>query len=433
MTTQISIQEANYVDPRAGNDKFYRVFVVGPTWLTQYGRNGTLGTFTKVIDAGSPAAAQSAASKKFAEKVKKGYNPVRSGEVNTVETIELDDLSLLDTLAQSLPLGDTHTIVTEPINPVTLTQPRRADLIDSVQLFLSTSDARATTTADFAPTMPTRPMLASVQPESVVTSAMADPNWVAQYKYDGDRVVIEVTNGEIRVLNRQGQEKTKNVGHSHLHPFTALYTGRWIFDGEVVGRTLVIFDLIFASDWVSTWVDEQTSFRDRYTALGLIATALDINFSTHAAPEAAVVLAPRAINTEEKFDFLTTAIKEQREGIILRHNDAPYESGRRSTTLIKHKLIKDADVIVTALHATKDSATLSVYGPNDQLIEVGAASTIGKGSVAVGDIWVVTFLYVTDPAHPRLFQPRLVNKRGDKSAAECLLSQFADAGTNKLV
>lgn len=243
-------------------------------------------------------------------------------------------------------------------------------------------------------------------------------------------MVIEVSNGEIRVLNRQGQEKTRNVGRDHLLPFTALHSGRWVFDGEVVGRTLVLFDIAAASDGNHVWVHEDTSFTQRYQVLSLLSAVLGIPHARPDVPEA-VVLAPVASTLEQKADFLATAIKDQREGIILRLSAGLYEPGRRSTTLIKHKFIKDADVIVTALHGTKQSATLSVYTADGDLVEVGAASTIGKGDVSIGDVWVVTFLYVINPEHPRMFQPRIVRRREDKAAADCSIEQFADAGTSK--
>lgn len=429
----VSIQEANYVDPRAGNDKFYRTFVIGSFWVTQYGRNGTLGTFTKVIEAANSPAAMKAADAKFLSKVKKGYNPVRSGEVSTSAPIELDDLSILDSLAQSLPMGATHTIVTAPVSAVELQQQVLNDLTPVVAGVLNDVPSRVTTPDDISPTLPMRPMLASIQPEASVVNALVDKSWVAQYKYDGDRVVVEITDGAIRVLNRQGLEKTKNVGHEHLVPFSALHSGRWVFDGEVVGRTLVIFDLAMATNGAVTWIDERIGFERRSHALGLITAVLSIPGSDSALGGAPVVLAPTATTRQEKMLFLDNAVSQQREGIILRHAQGPYEPGRRSTTLIKHKLIKDADVIVSSLHGTKDSATLSVYDAAGQLIEVGAASTIGKGDVVVGDVWVTTFLYVTDPAHPRMFQPRLVNRREDKQAAECTLDQFTHAGTSKIV
>ena len=79
----------------------------------------------------------------------------------------------------------------------------------------------------------------------------------------------------------------------------------------------------------------------------------------------------------------------------------------------------------------ESTATLSVHGLTGELIEIGAASTIGKGAVALGDVWVVTFLNVGNPEFPRLFQPRLVTRRDDKAAAECTIDQFAGAGANK--
>lgn len=430
----ISISEAGYIDPRAGNDKFYRVFVLGSSWVSQYGRNGTAGTFTKLVELATPEAAQKAADAKFAAKVKKGYNPVRAGQVDSSVDIDQGNLTLLDELAGTLPLGKSQTIVTEPVNPVDLGTQVAQPLTSAVREKIETRfrGTRATE-EDLRPTLPIRPMLASVQDQSAIDTAMLDRAWLAQFKYDGDRVVIEVSDGQIRVLNRQGQEKTRNVGAAHLRPFTALDEGRWVFDGEVVGRTLVLFDLIVASDGTSTWTRESDPFLRRYCVLELIAGVLGIMDAESAPADAPVVLAPVATDNETKLDYLTQAVRDQREGLILRHTDGPYESGRRSTTLVKHKLIKDADVIVTALHDTKQSATLSVHALDGSLLEVGSASTIGKGGVSVGDVWQVTFLYVTDPQYPRMVQPRLVLWRSDKDPAECSIEQFADAGTNKVI
>lgn len=436
MNTNISIQEATYVDPRAGNDKFFRTFAFGSSWVTQYGRNGTIGTFTKIVEAASPEAAQSAAGAKFASKVKKGYNPVRSGVVASAVPISASNLTFLDELAEILPIGTTQTIVSPPVDPVALTQPRAADVTQYIAPVLTIGfGTRMAEPSDINPSLPTRPMLASVQSPEAVSRMMGDPAWYVQYKYDGDRVVIEVVDGDIRVLNRQGEAKSKNVGTAHLQPFTALRTGRWIFDGEVVGRTLVLFDLLAATDHAISWVRAEDPFEQRYHALIAIAKTLGIH-SVEAAGnlvDPPVMLAPLAMATERKAEFLTKAISEQREGIILRHAQGTYEPGRRSNTLVKHKLVKDVDVVISSLHGSKQSATLSVHDEDGTLVEVGAASTIGKGAVNIGDVWVVTFLYVTNPEHPRLFQPRLVHRRDDKSAKECTIDQFANAGTDRKV
>lgn len=431
--SRVTINEAEYIDPRAGNDKFYRTFVFDSFWVSQYGRNGTLGTFTKVVDAGSSEAAEKAANAKFTAKVKKGYNPTRSGQVSVSTIIDANDLSTLDDLAGQLVKGQSTTIVTEPVEICALVDQPVPSAMTEVVAALTQCPSRESTTHDLAPDLPVRPMLASVQSAQTIADAMVDPQWLAQFKYDGDRVVIEVVDAQIKVLNRQGQAKTKNVGRAHVEPFTALHTGRWVFDGEVVGRTLVLFDLATATDGDRTWITERSPFAQRYNALQEILRALGIQDCDAASQDAAVVLAPVAGTNEHKSDYLTMVVAQQREGIILRHKDGSYESGRRSTTLIKHKLIKDADVVITDLHATKSSATLSVHDASGNLVEVGAASTIGKGGVSVNDVWSVTFLYVTDPAFPRLYQPRLVSRREDKTAAECNLDQFVDAGTNRVV
>lgn len=430
--TQIAVHEATYIDPRAGNDKFYRTFSFGSRWVTQFGRNGTLGTFTKVVTEADEEAARTAAGKKFASKVKKGYDPTRAGDVLFDGEIGAENVHVLDALAASLPAGVAGEVALDeaPVR-VAAVDATVTDVTDAAvtRLVGAGTAHRGAADADTDPAFPTRPMLASVQPAEVVEAAMTDHTFVGQLKYDGDRVIVEVRDGQVTLLNRAGQAKVSNVGTAHSTPFTALGRGRWVFDGEVVGRTLVLFDMLLATDGTRTFVEESSGFTARYDALLAVTSVLDLD-------PASIVVAPVADDLAvegAKADLLATAVEGKREGIVLRHREGPYEPGRRSTYLVKHKLIKDADVVVTALHESKQSASLSVHDTDGDLVEVGAASTIGKGTVSVGDVWVVTFLYVTDPAHPRMFQPRLVTCRTDKTAGECSIEQFADAGTSKSV
>lgn len=201
-----------------------------------------------------------------------------------------------------------------------------------------------------------------------------------------------------------------------------------MLDGEVVGRTLVLFDAVVMTDASATWVGPQTPFHQRYLALeallGVLGTAADLVL----APVADDMVTPGA-----KFDLLAEAVAQGHEGIILRDQDGRYEQGIRSTSMVKHKLVKDVDVVITSLHASKSSATLSVHDANGSLREIGAASTIGKGPVSIGDVWTVTYLYVIDSEDPRLYQPRLVRPRTDKAALECSIDQLAGAQTDKSI
>ena len=433
--TEIHIAEAQYVDPRAGNDKFYRTFVVGSSWVTQYGRNDTAGTFTKLIEAASEEAATKAAAAKFTSKVKKGYVPSRAGSLTLDRSIDAGSLTLLDDLAQRLPASSeaaATVMVREPIAVLDLGPEVLPDCTTLIGSALSGAGVVSTLNSSTESSLPLRPMLAAVLSSNDIAAVMESDHWVTQFKYDGDRVLIEVTDGQIRVLNRQGEAKTRNVGHANLLPFTSLHHGHFVFDGEIVDRTLVLFDLVFASSRLLTWVTDQHPFHVRYRALRAIAELLCIQ-EPGANDSAPVLLAPVAADRESKTKMLDDSVFYQREGIIVRRRTGVYEQGRRSMDLLKHKLIKDVDVVITGLHATKESAVLSVHDDRGNLVEVGAASTIGKGSVSLGDVWVVTFLYVTDPNHPRLVQPRLVRNRTDKTPAQCLLDQFASAGTNRIV
>lgn len=442
MATTIFIREATYVDPRARHDKFYRVYWFGRSWVAQYGPNGTSGTFTKLVDAADGEAAAKAALAKFATKLRKGYSVSRSGQV--VVEAEVADVTVLDQLVAQLvedggdrPAGGD--VVASAVSAAAVDDNPLPDATAAVRNALAhhiISGAPANA-GDVHPELPMRPMLASVQPAKAILGALDSPYWMSQFKYDGDRMVIEIVDGAIRVLNRQGVAKTRNTSARHTKPFTALHSGRWVFDGEVVGRTLVLFDVAAASDGATTWVGATTCFVARHAVLCRVAAVLDIPTVDDAAEHSAVVVAPVAADNRAKQAMLDAAVAEHREGIILRYRAGMYEQGCRSPHVVKVKFVKDADVVVSALNPTKQSAELAVYGEDGEMVVVGSASTIGKGvggaGVVVGQVWRVLFLYVTDPSHPRMTQPRLDALRVDKTPQQCTLDQFADAGTVKAI
>lgn len=89
------------------------------------------------------------------------------------------------------------------------------------------------------------------------------------------------------------------------------------------------------------------------------------------------------------------------------------------------------EVCVQSVDPSKESVTLAVRDASGKERIVGNASTIGKGPLAAGDVVEARFQYVLDPSEPTMVQPRIVRKRTDKTADQCSLDQFADAGTNK--
>lgn len=263
-------------------------------------------------------------------------------------------------------------------------------------------------------------MLAESRDVSDLPAYIADINWWMQWKADGHRFLIEVTDGKVEVWNRQGMPKSSMMSHVVLGEFEVFSTGHWLFDGELVGKRLLLFDLPVAS----TLITPTTPFDERYFALHTLMGEWN---------PTNVVLLTCAETAAEKEEMVKLALDQQREGVMLRHRLGVYRTGR-SQHLLKVKFTKECDAIVTATGVDgHNNVVLSLLDPdNDKVVEVGQASANGKKPVpTVGDVWEVKFLYVVDRAAPRLYQPRLMRKRIDKGYEECLLAQLDHAFTDK--
>jgi predicted DNA-binding WGR domain protein len=428
MTTTFTVtaEELAYVDRQAGSDKFYRTYAFGTTMAVQYGRSGTFGTFKRTEHADADAAA-GAARKQADAKFKKGYERVKSA-VLVFDHAPTD--SDLDTAACAVEPGASaadvaaRDVTAHAAAVVQLNAGLYTDIDPAVlERVLAALQARhpARTTPAASTSTPIRPMLADTATDGTVDAMIADDRWYAQVKLDGERVMVEVCDGTVSVWNRQGRPKTSNVAEAFLAPFRQLTAGRWVFDGELVGRVLHLFDMVDAGGFIG----QDTAFTERYATLAVVLTAVGIE-------QAPVTLVPCATTAEQKAALLDTVTSERREGMIFRKADAGYQAGSRSSVMLKHKLLKTADCVVVATSTSgKENATVAVFDAAGATVKVGSVSTIGKGAVNVGDVVEVKFLYVVDPEFPRMFQPRIVRVRHDKAPAECLIGQFADAGTNK--
>jgi ATP-dependent DNA ligase len=259
-----------------------------------------------------------------------------------------------------------------------------------------------------------------------------NPDWFAQLKADGHRHLVEITDGQVEVLNRSGKPKVTGVSHAIMGEFEAFDQGHWVFDGEQVNNRLLLFDLPVAG----SLINEQTTFEERYRALELL-------FMEWQPDPSRIVLLPCARTEAEKFAMAKAAQDERREGIMLRHRSGLYQPGGRSAHLLKCKFVKEADCIIYATNIDgHDNVELVLLDPEDVYPQapnypegvrpIGRASAIGKKPTPeAGQVWEVRYLYVVDPQDPRLYQPRLVRMRTDKEYHECLVDQIEDSFTDK--
>ena len=190
--------------------------------------------------------------------------------------------------------------------------------------------------------------------------------------------------------------------------------GDWLFDGELVGDTLHLFDLISGAQGA---VMAHNEFGYRSQALRLFFTKI-----RPLPPTSNIKIVEQAVGTEAKRALLDKAKADGAEGIMLKWLSRPYTPGRGNDAGIKVKLTKDADLIVMSLaHNGKENTVLGAMH-DGEIYEVGRASTIGKGKVSPGDVVEVRYLYIG--ANGRLVQPRITRVRTDKTAAECGLDQL---------
>ena len=418
----IEIVAAEYTYQQGGSDKFYRLFRFGSKFVTQYGRTGTFGTFTTKAFADA-AAATKAFDAETKKRLSKGYTLAKTATF-TADTEPADEwLDRLMNVAGPSQIAAGAVAASEPVAaPSVELDTESGDPQVFARVMSASQQLGGVNPLGEQVSQPVYPMLAdTVDAEDIDRLIDADA-WVMQPKFDGDRFVIEVVDGVVRVYGRNGQRKTRDVNRAILAPFRHLIRGRWVFDGEMLGgRKLVLFDMV-PSDGV---LDSGATFAARYAMLEAVATVLFDGDD--------IMVSPVARSATEKREMLSDAETNRREGVMFRDIHGSYRAGR-SDELLKHEFVKEADCVVLEVgRGGKDNIVVGLRAEDGSMVEVGQVTAIGKGSFVVGDVVEVRYLYVVDPASPRLYQPRIVRRRTDKAPAECVLAQLAGAHTDKAI
>lgn len=234
-----------------------------------------------------------------------------------------------------------------------------------------------------------------------------------EQKVDGQRVLVHVDGNSITPVSRDGGYKRTHWSEAMASEFRKL-TGQWIFDGEIIQGTLYLFDLPCGNG-----VTPATPYAERRAELARVYKKWK---------PFGVKLLPTYTDLESKVALYRTLITNGGEGIMVKHMDAPYLIGKRSTKNRKAKFVNDVDCLVTDLRrGGKSNIVVSAYD-SDKLIEIGEVSALtgDKDRIKVGDVVVVQYLYATTnkEGNPRLYQPTYPKIRTDKAAEECSVEQL---------
>ena len=252
------------------------------------------------------------------------------------------------------------------------------------------------------------PQLLNPIDEPEVERLIEDDKWCAQEKFDGKRILLQKEGAAIHGINRKGLV----VGLPSPVVVTAHnFTGDFILDGESIGETLHVFDLLSLNG-----KDVRTKpYYARATAL----VNLLVSYT-----QRQIVLAPTAWNHDEKAKLIATLRDQNREGIVFKRTDAPYVEGRPSSggTQLKHKFYATLSAIVGTVNA-KHSIEIKLFDDKG-LVTAGNVTIPSNHAIpAVGQIVEVRYLYAFKESGC-LYQPVYLGVRSDVKETECVTRQL---------
>ena len=237
---------------------------------------------------------------------------------------------------------------------------------------------------------------------------LADDGFYLQPKHDGKRLLVLKQGFEITGINRRGIE----CGFPQaIRESAAALPHNFLMDGEAVGETFYVFDLLSVR-----FTDLRgVPYKERLVELlNLLATA-----QQSAIQCVHTLSGERAKRCE--FKQLRESIAE---GVVLKRIAAPYSPGRPNSggDQFKFKFAETASVVVQSVNA-KRSVAIAVRH-NGRLMPAGNVTIPPNQPVPPdGAIAEVRYLYAIE-ASGSLFQPVFLGVRDDIDKKECTRDQL---------
>ena len=251
-------------------------------------------------------------------------------------------------------------------------------------------------------------LLESVVDAHALGHLLVDPLFCAQEKFDGKRFLLRKQGSVVEGINRKGL--IVSVPESIAREALCL-SGDCLLDGEAVGDTLHVFDLLECHG-----VDHrQEPYINR---LGILRELI---------PAATMALLPAytAHSSREKTHLYARLRGEFKEGLVLKLLTAGYAPGKTSgsTVALKYKFIESASFLVTLVHPSKRSVSLGLY-EGSEIVEAGHVTIPPNHDIPKpGAVVEVRYLYAFRQSGA-VYQPCYLGEREDIEPAECTVSQL---------
>lgn len=254
------------------------------------------------------------------------------------------------------------------------------------------------------------PQLLNPVDEEAFPHYIASDDWMLQEKFDGVRLILRKSSDGVHGINRDGLRVAIPVSFESI--LNALPCAGCVIDGEWLGERFAAFDLLELDGSCL----RPLGARQRKAQLGQVLSLADPDVFPF------VVTAHDSASKQDLHDLVKAA---GGEGVVAKRMDAPYSVGRPNSAgdQLKRKFIESATVLVSGLHATKRSISISAADANGSMVEIGNVTIPSNHALpAKDDIVEVHYLY----AHRggSLFQPVYKGPRSDQGLGGCALSQL---------
>lgn len=256
------------------------------------------------------------------------------------------------------------------------------------------------------------PQLLGVADEDTLERLIADDDWIAEPKFDGERRFVIVKDGVATGGNRKGQ----TVALPKAIASAAEALGRDVeFDGEQIGDRFHFWDMT-SLDGIDrradVWIDRRVTMEMEFPELA------------KGPVDSPLRMTKTATTAQAKRLLVENVRAAGGEGIVFKRRRAPYDPGRPGSdpAWFKFKFTAGLSAIVGRVNGTKRSVGLDLIAEDGSRIDVGNVTIPANHEIPkVGDVVEVGYLYAFEGGS--LFQPTYGGRRTDIDPEECLAGQ----------
>lgn len=267
------------------------------------------------------------------------------------------------------------------------------------------------------------PQLLNTITEAEAHALIRDPNWIAQYKADGERRPIQHKTREAIGINRKGLivAMAENIAAAIKCVAEKASVKSFVIDTEDMGDHYIVFDLL------------ELDGRD-LRGLGAVERLQKLNALLSPAMrdervDGRLCQVRTATTTEAKRKMFEEAYATGEEGMVFKRANAPYAGGRPASggDALKYKFYAEATVRVACITDGKRSVNMEVMDKDGLWEPVGNITIPANKDVPkVGDLIEVRYLYAFRGGC--LFQPQYKFPRTDLEEVACQESQLEYKG-----